>query len=57
MFELMTIKDFAKDLGKSEFTVRTWIRQGDLPADLLKRIGGTVFIRANKFKEWVDKEE
>jgi excisionase family DNA binding protein len=52
----MTIKDFSEQLGKPESTVRTWIRRGELSPLFLKRIGSTVFIKAEKFKEWVDKD-
>lgn len=56
MFNLITIKDFAKELGKPESTIRTWILRGDIPSYLCKKIGGTVFIKKDKFAEWVDKE-
>lgn len=56
MFNLLTIKDFSKQLGKPESTVRTWIRRGELPSFLLKKIGSTVFIKSDKFKEWIDND-
>lgn len=56
MFGLMTIKDLAEELGKPESTIRTWKRRGDLPPSLFKNIGGTVFVRQEKFKEWVDND-
>lgn len=54
MLGLMTLKDLAKELGKPESTIRTWKRRGDIPALLFKTIGGTVFVRTEKFKEWLD---
>lgn len=54
MFGLMSIKDFAKELNKPESTIRTWKRRGELPPSIFKEIGGTVFIRAEKFQEWLD---
>jgi len=54
MFGLMTIKDFAKELNKPESTIRTWKRRGELPPSIFKEIGGTVFIRSEKFQEWLD---
>ena len=54
MFDLMSIKDFSKELGKPESTVRTWIRRGDIPLSCLSKIGSTVFIRTDRFKEWLD---
>ena len=56
MLGLMTLKDFANELGKPESTVRTWKRRGDLPSYLFKTIGGTVFVRAEKIKEWIDND-
>lgn len=56
MFGLMTIKDLAKELNKPESTVRTWKRRGDIPSSLFKDIGGTVFIKVEKFKEWIEKD-
>ena len=56
MFDLMSIKDLAKDLNKPESTIRTWKRRGDIPSSLFKNIGGTVFIRVEKFKEWIEKD-
>lgn len=56
MFGLMTIKDLAKELGKPESTVRTWKRRGDIPLSCFKEIGGTVFVRIEEFKKWVDTE-
>ena len=54
---MMCINDFAKELGKNEQTVRTWIRRGDLPPFVIKKIGGSLFILSDKFKEWIDKGE
>ena len=56
MFNLMTLKDFAKELNKPESTIRTWKRRGELPSFLFKEIGGTVFVRTEKFKEWVEND-
>lgn len=50
---LMTIKEFAKKMNKPESTIRTWRNRGDLPKELFKKIGGDVFIKTEKFKEWV----
>lgn len=54
MFGLMRLKDLAKELGKPESTIRTWKRRGDLPPSLFKEIGGTIFVKVEKFKEWVE---
>ena len=54
MFNLISIKEFSKELGKPESTIRTWIRRGEIPSQVLKKIGSTVFIKTDKFQEWVD---
>ena len=56
MFGLMTLKDLAKELNKPESTVRTWKRRGEIPPFLFKEIGGTIFVKVEKFKEWVEKD-
>lgn len=56
MFNLLTLKELAKELGKPESTIRTWKRRGDLPSSIFKEIGGTVFVRAEKLKEWIDSD-
>jgi len=54
MLGLMTIKELAKELGKPESTVRTWKRRGDIPPYMFKEIGGTVFVKVEKLKEWLE---
>ena len=56
MLDLLTLKDFSKELGKPESTVRTWIRRGELPENMIVKIGGTIFIHIEKFKNWIDKQ-
>lgn len=54
MFGLMTIKEFAKTLGKSESTIRTWKRRGDLPPFLFLKIGGDIFIKTEEFQKLIE---
>lgn len=54
MFGLISIKEFAKELGKSESTVRTWKRRGELPPFLFREIGSSVYVRVEKMKEWIE---
>lgn len=54
MFGLISIKDFAKELGKPESTVYSWKDKGSIPLPCFKQIGGTWFVRKDKFKEWLD---
>lgn len=53
-FGLMTLKEFSQKMKKPESTIRTWKRRGDLPEELFKKIGGDVFIKTEKFKEWIE---
>lgn len=52
---LISIKEFAKQLGKPESTVRTWKRRGDIPKQCFLSIAGSVFINVSVFEEWVKK--
>jgi hypothetical protein len=55
MFNLISLKDFAKGLNKPEGTIRTWKRRGDLPSSIFITIGSSLFIKENKFMEWLEK--
>lgn len=54
MFNLMSIKEFAKELKKPESTIRTWKRRGEIPCFCFKEIGTTVFVKTDEFKKWVE---
>lgn len=56
MFEIMSIKEFAKEVGKSESTIRTWRRRGNLPSHIFLKIGGEIFIKTKKFQELIEKD-
>lgn len=56
MIGLMKIKDLAQELKTPESTIRTWKRRGDIPLSCFKEIGGTVFVKVEKFREWLDKD-
>lgn len=53
-FNLMSLKDLAKELGKPVSTINTWRIRNELPAELFIKIGSTVFVKVNKFKQWID---
>lgn len=55
MTKLLSIKELASKLDKPESTIRTWKKRGDIPKECFFKIGGTVFIREDKFDEWVEK--
>ena len=50
-FGIISIKDFAKQRGKPESTIRTWKLRGDIPAACFVTIGSTVFVKVNQFIE------
>lgn len=53
-FGILSIKDFAKQLGKPESTIRTWKRRGNIPPSCFFVIGTTVFIRINEIQQWIE---
>lgn len=52
---IMTIKDLAKLMNKSESTIRTWRLRGQIPKDCFKVIGSTVFVKAKEIREFLGK--
>ena len=50
----MTLKEFAKELGKPESTIKTWRRRGNLPPSLFLKIGNDIFIDTNEFKTFIE---
>lgn len=54
MTNLITIQELAKKLDKPASTIRTWKTRGDIPQDVFFKIGGTVFVKEDKFNQWVE---
>jgi len=52
-FSIMKLKDFAKEIGTPESTVRTWKRRGDIPKNCFLVIGSTVFVRVKEIQQWI----
>ncbi len=50
-FNILKIKDFAKEIGVAESTVRTWKRRGEIPESCFLVIGSTIFVKVDVFKE------
>jgi len=48
---LIINKNFAEMLGKPQSTIYSWKNKGDLPQEIFFQIGGTWFIKINKFNE------
>ncbi len=57
LFNIMKIKEFAKELNTPESTIRTWKRRGEIPSNCFTEIGSTIFIRVPEFQKWLDKEQ
>lgn len=53
MFGVMSIKEFAKAIGKPESTVRTWRLRGDMPPECFKVVAGTVFVKVKIAMDWL----
>ena len=53
LFNIMKIKDFAKQIGIAESTVRTWRRRGEIPEQCFLVIGSTVFVKVNEFQAFI----
>jgi excisionase family DNA binding protein len=54
--KLLSIREVADRLSTKESTVRTWINRGQIPEEIVFRIGNTVRIREEKFNRWVNGE-
>jgi putative molybdopterin biosynthesis protein len=50
--EFLTVEEIAKRLKVKTFTVRDWIRKGDLPA---YKVGRTLRVRKEDFEEFLKK--
>jgi hypothetical protein len=53
MFNLIRLKDLAKELNIPESTIRTWKRRNEIPEECFKKIGSTVFVKVETFKKWI----
>ena len=49
---LISIKQFADMLSKPTSTIYSWKDKGNIPAQCFLQIGGTWFVKINKFNEW-----
>lgn len=53
LFNIMKIKDFAKQIGIPESTVRTWRRRGEILEQCFFIIGSTVFVKVEEVRKWI----
>lgn len=51
IFNILKLKDFAKEIKIPESTIRTWKRRGQIPESCFLVIGSTVFVKVDVFKE------
>ncbi|MBR6162410.1 helix-turn-helix domain-containing protein [bacterium] len=56
LFDLMSIKDFAKEIGKPQSTIYSWRKNGILPPNVFFNIGGSIFVRVNEFMKFMNGE-
>ena len=54
MSNLITFREFTKLLKANPNTVKSWKRRGDLPQEIFLKIGGTLYIKEDKFNAWVE---
>lgn len=54
MFKIMKIEDFAKEISTPSSTIRTWKRRGNIPSYCFKSIGGTIFVKVDEFKNFLE---
>ena len=54
---LLSIAETAEILKAKKSTVRTWILRGNIPPELVLKIGGSVRIRENKLIKWINGDE
>lgn len=54
---LLSIAETAEILKAKKSTVRTWILRGNIPPELVLKIGGSVRIRGNKLIKWINGDE
>lgn len=57
MSNLITFKEFTKLLKANPNTVKSWKRRGDLPQEIFFKIGGTLYIKEEKFNAWVEENK
>ena len=55
MFNLMSIDEFAKEIGTAKSTIYSWKQRGDIPLSCFKQIGGRWFVKVKQMQEWLDK--
>lgn len=53
---IIPIQELAKQLKKPQSTVYSWRRNGNLPESVFLKIGGCIFVKIDKFMEFINKE-
>lgn len=55
-FGTISIKDFARSIGKPASTVYSWKRNGDIPKKCFMQIGKCIFVRIEPMKQFLNGE-
>ena len=50
MFNIMTIKEFAKVIGRGVSTIYDWKNNGTIPANCFKQIGSIWYVKIDEIK-------
>ena len=54
-FNIIKIKEFAREIKTPESTIRTWKRRGEIPENCFLVIGSTVFVKVEEIQQWIKK--
>lgn len=50
---ILSIKDFAKMLGRGKSTIYDWKNNGTLPKNCFKKVGGTWYVKIEQVKAFM----
>lgn len=52
-FDVITIEEFAKMMGRGKSTIYDWKNNGTIPANCFKQIGGTWYVKVPEMKAYL----
>ena len=52
-FGILTVKEFAKIIGRGKSTIYDWKNNGTLPASCFKQVGGIWYIKVDEMKAFM----
>ena len=53
MINIMSIKNFSKEIKTDVRTIKKWIKTGDLPLPIYKKIGTETYILIENYNKWI----